>query len=70
MWWALGIGWIVYLSLYFTLGLATLRNGRVWMFFFGIFIPAFWLINALTRRHAPAVVLIHPAWKVTRNQVP
>lgn len=29
-----------------TLGLTTLRKGHGWMFFFGIFLPMFWLIGA------------------------
>ena len=33
----------------FTLGLATLRNGNGWMFFFGIFIPVFWLVGTFMR---------------------
>jgi hypothetical protein len=55
MWWAIGIGGIVYLTLVFTLGLATLRNGHGWMFFFGLFIPVFWLIGAFTRPPDAAV---------------
>ena len=70
MWWALGIGGIVYLTSYLTLGLATFRNGHVWMFLFGTFIPAFWLIGAFTRPPEPEVVVVHPAWKVTRNEAP
>ena len=46
MWWAIGLGGIVYLIILFTLGLTTLRNGHGWMFFFGIFLPVFWLIGA------------------------
>ena len=46
MWWAIGIGGIVYLTILFTLGLTTLRNGHGWMFFFGIFFPVFWVIGA------------------------
>jgi len=43
--WGIG-GAILYLVLVFTLGLMTLRNGHGWMFFFGIFLPLFWLIGA------------------------
>ena len=49
MWWAIGIGGIVYLTLVLTLGLATLRNGHGWMFFFGIFFPLLWLMGAFMR---------------------
>ena len=48
MWWFIGVGGtILYLTLLFTLGLVTLRNGHGWMFFFGIFFPLLWLIGAL-----------------------
>ena len=33
-------------GLLLTLGLTTLRKGHGWMFFFGIFLPVFWLIGA------------------------
>ena len=47
MWWFIGIGGtILYLTLLFTIGLVTLRNGHGWMFFFGIFFPLLWLIGA------------------------
>ena len=49
MWWAIGIGGIVYVILVVTLGLATLRNGHGWMFFFGIFFPLLWLFGAFMR---------------------
>lgn len=55
MWWAIGIGGIVYLTLVLTLGLATLRNGHGWMFFFGLFIPVFWIIGAFMRPPEAAV---------------
>jgi hypothetical protein len=29
-----------------TLGFNTLRKGHGWMFFFGIFVPLFWIIGA------------------------
>ena len=67
MWWAIGIGGIVYLLLVFTLGLATLRNGHGWMFFFGIFIPVFWLIGAFMR---PTQEALEPAYDVKRTQAP
>jgi hypothetical protein len=49
MWWAIGIGGIVYLVLVFTLGLMTLRNGHGWMFFFGFFLPVLWIVGAFMR---------------------
>ncbi len=49
MWWWIGIGGVVYLIILFTLGLTTLRKGHGWMFFFGIFLPVFWLIGAFMR---------------------
>jgi hypothetical protein len=55
MWWAIGIGGIVYLVLVFTLGLMTLRNGHGWMFFFGIFFPVLWIFGAFMRPPEAAV---------------
>ncbi len=55
MWWAIGIGGIVYVILVVTLGLATLRNGHGWMFFFGFFLPVFWIIGAFMRPSEAAV---------------
>ena len=46
MWGAIGCGGFLYLILLFTLGLMTIRNGHVWMFFFGIFLPLLWIIGA------------------------
>jgi hypothetical protein len=48
MWWGIGIGGgILYLVLLVTLGIMTIRKGHGWMFFFGIFLPIFWLIGAV-----------------------
>jgi len=51
MWWAIAIGGVLglllYLSVLFTLGFATLSKGRGWMFVLGIFFPLFWLIGAI-----------------------
>ena len=47
MWWGIGFGGLLYLVLLVTLGVMTLRNGHGWMFFFGIFVPIFWIIGAL-----------------------
>ena len=57
MWWFVGIGGVfLYLLVLWTLGLATLRNGHGWMFFFGFFFPLFWIIGAFmtpeTREYA------------------
>ena len=50
MWWGIGfVGFFLYLTLLFVLGLKTLRNGHGWMFFFGIFLPFLWLIGAIMR---------------------
>ena len=47
MWMWFGIfGAILYVTVMFTLGFTTLRNGHGWMFFFGFFFPLFWLIGA------------------------
>ena len=50
MLWAIGIGGVfLYLIVLFTLGLATIRNGHGWMFFFGIFFPVLWIFGAFMR---------------------
>ena len=46
MLWALAA--IVYLALFFWLGLTTLRNGHGWLFFFGIFLPILWVFGAFS----------------------
>ena len=47
MWWFIGLGgFFLYLLVFFTLGLTTLRKGHGWMFVFGCFFPLFWLIGA------------------------
>lgn len=54
MWWGIGFGgFFLYLILLIVLGVRTLRNGHGWLFFFGIFIPLFWLIGALMRPSGP-----------------
>ena len=46
MWWFIGFGgFFLYMILLFTLGLATLKNGHLWMFIFGCFLPFLWLIG-------------------------
>jgi hypothetical protein len=37
---------VVYVGLFFWLGLSTLRNGHGWLFFFGIFFPILWIFGA------------------------
>ena len=37
----------VYLIALVWLGLATLRNGHVWLFVFGIFFPLLWIVGAM-----------------------
>ena len=50
MGWFVGIGGVfLYVIVLFTLGLATLRNGHGWMFFFGLFFPLLWLFGAFMR---------------------
>jgi hypothetical protein len=50
MWWFVGIGGVLlYAIVLFTLGLATLRNGHGWLFFFGLFFPLLWLFGAFMR---------------------
>jgi len=41
---------IAYVAMFFWLGLATLRNGHGWLFFFGIFFPILWIFGALASR--------------------
>jgi hypothetical protein len=38
----------LYVVLFFWLGLATLRNGHGWLFFFGIFFPILWIFGAFS----------------------
>ena len=45
---------VVYLAFFFWLGLATLRNGHAWLFFFGIFFPILWIFGAFARPADPA----------------
>lgn len=50
MWWGIGGAYVLlWLVLMIWLGLRTLRNGHGWMFFFGIFLPLFWIIGAFMR---------------------
>jgi hypothetical protein len=44
LWILLGV---VYLTLFFALGLATLSKGHYVLFFVGIFIPILWIIGAM-----------------------
>jgi len=37
----------LYLTLFFMLGLATLRKGHYFLFFVGIFLPFLWIVGAL-----------------------
>jgi hypothetical protein len=41
---------ILYVVMFFWLGLATLRNGHGWLFFFGIFLPILWIFGAFSGR--------------------
>lgn len=42
----LAIAAVVYIAIFIWLGLATLRNGYGWLFFFGIFFPILWIVGA------------------------
>ena len=44
--WSLGA--LVYIVLFFWLGLSTLRNGHGWLFFFGILFPILWIFGAFS----------------------
>jgi hypothetical protein len=46
MWWAIGLGGLLWIILFVWLGLRTLRNGHGWMFFLGIFFPVLWIFGA------------------------
>ena len=70
MWWAIGIGGLVYVILVFTLGLTTLRNGHGWLFFFGIFLPMLWIFGAFMRPTEAAARGVEPALDVKRSQAP
>ena len=39
----------LYLTLFFLLGLATLRKGHYFLFFVGIIVPVVWVVGALAR---------------------
>ena len=45
---------LLYAVVRLTLGIRTLKRGHGWMFFFGIFLPVFWLIGAFIGRTASA----------------
>jgi len=47
MLWAIAA--VIYIILFIWLGVATLRNGHGWLFFFGIFLPFLWIFGALAR---------------------
>lgn len=45
----IGLGAVAYIVLFFWLGLATLRNGHGWLFFFGLFFPLLWIFGAFSK---------------------
>lgn len=47
MWWGIGIGAILYVSLLLTLGISTANRGHLWLFGFGMLFPILWLIGVL-----------------------
>ena len=56
MFWVLGA--VIYIVLLVWLGVATLRNGHGWLFFFGIFFPLLWIFGALSGPRAEPVAPI------------
>ena len=42
----IGVGAICWVIMFFWLGIATLRNGHGWLFFFGLFFPLLWIFGA------------------------
>ena len=44
----IGVGAVAYIILFFWLGIATLRNGHGWLFFFGLFFPLLWIFGAFS----------------------
>ena len=49
----MGLAAVVYVVLFIWLGIATLRNGHGWLFFFGIFFPILWIFGAFARPANP-----------------
>jgi hypothetical protein len=39
---------VLYVLMFFWLGLSTLRNGHGWLFFLGIFFPILWIFGAFS----------------------
>jgi ATP/ADP translocase len=53
MWFVFGgLAALLYIALIVTLGVSTLRNGHVFMFILGIFLPIFWIIGAIMQPKA------------------
>ena len=53
MWFVFGgLAALLYIALIVTLGVSTLRNGHVFMFIIGFFLPIFWIIGAIMRPKA------------------
>jgi len=56
MWWGIGgLYAVLWLVLMVWLGLRTLRNGHVFLFILGIFLPILWLFGAFMRPASAAV---------------
>ena len=56
MWYAFGgLAAILYVVLIITLGVATLRNGHLVLFIFGLFFPLLWIFGAISRPRSQTV---------------
>lgn len=53
MWWGIGIGAILYVTLLVTLGISTANRGHWFLFGFGMLFPILWLIGVLIPRKTP-----------------
>ncbi|HSB37880.1 MAG TPA: hypothetical protein VLD13_02235 [Gaiellaceae bacterium] len=47
MWWGIGIGAILYVTLLVTLGISTANRGHWFLFGFGMLFPILWLVGVL-----------------------
>jgi len=57
LWWGIGgLYAVLWLVLMVWLGLRTLRNGHVFLFILGIFLPILWIFGAFMRPPASAAV--------------
>ena len=47
MWWGIGIGAILYVTLLLTIGISTANRGHWFLFGFGMLFPILWLIGVI-----------------------